>query len=260
MSKFLIEQLPEIVEEGRPNARLQPREAQWPARDGAAQDREQQQAGIGDGGSAGWTSRLIYGDNLPTMAALLAGDEQTPSLRGKVDQIYIDPPFDSRARHQAWVSLPRVELVQSPAAIELFVYSDARTQGNVAPPLPLPPRGGRAGLAQSRGESEDTASHLATIAPRLILLRDLLADTGSIYVHLAEQTGHEVKPLLDDLFGKDNLINAITWHRDSEHGDVAPDEIHPERPCDTILLYRKTPARYPFDSPRAASLRADAPA
>jgi adenine-specific DNA-methyltransferase len=106
LPKSLLEQLPEIVKEGRRQAerileslegrhrvRLQTREWVLPSKDVAEADwiaqaqRRERLAGEGD---ADWTNRLIYGDNLLAMAALLAGDEHTPSLRGKVDLIYIE--------------------------------------------------------------------------------------------------------------------------------------------------------------------------
>lgn len=135
---------------------------------------------------AAWTNRLIYGDNLLAMAALLAGDEDTPSLRGKVDLIYIDPPFDSKADYRTKVTLPGVELEQRPTVIEQFAYSDTWSDG--------------------------TASYLAMITPRLVLMRELLADTGSIYVHLDWHVGHYVKLVLDEVFGKDSFFNEIIWH------------------------------------------------
>src|SRR3546814_5832632 len=88
-------------------------------------------------------NRLIYGDNLLAMAALLAGDGDTPSLRSKVDLIYIDPPFDSKADYRTKVTLPGVELEQRPTVIEQFAYSDTWSDG--------------------------TASYLAMIVPRLVL-------------------------------------------------------------------------------------------
>ena len=222
MPKSLLEQLPEIVANGRKQAerilesletrqrvRLQTREVVLPAKDSAAQDwvaqqqRSAQQEVFAPGqGSllasaqatlgaaapteAAWTNRLIYGDNLLAMAALLAGDEDTPSLRGKIDLIYIDPPFDSKADYRTKVLLPGVELEQKPSVIEQFAYSDTWSDG--------------------------TASYLAMITPRLILMRELLADTGSIYVHLDWHVGHYVKWFLDDVFGKNNCRNEIVWH------------------------------------------------
>jgi adenine-specific DNA-methyltransferase len=215
MSKSLLEQLPKIVAEGRKQAEkileglegrhrvgLQTREWVLPARDSRETDwiaenarRENlanPQPGLfGDiqrtlGDEPAWTNRLIYGDNLLAMAALLAGDDSTPSLRGKIDLIYIDPPFDSKADYRTKVQLPGVELEQKPTVIEQFAYSDTWADG--------------------------TASYLAMMTPRLILMRELLADTGSIYVHLDWHVGHYVKILMDDVFGKDNFINEIVWH------------------------------------------------
>jgi len=208
MPKSLLEQLPEIVANGRKEAEkilegiesrhrvsLQTREVVLPAKDAAAQDwvtaqnRQAQQASPIDT----WTNRLIYGDNLLAMAALLAGDDNTPSLRGKVDLIYIDPPFDSKADYRTKVTLPGVELEQKPTVIEQFAYSDTWSDG--------------------------TASYLAMITPRLILMRELLADTGSIYVHLDWHVGHYVKLMLDEVFGKDNFVNEIIWKRSEAHSD-----------------------------------------
>lgn len=210
MPKSLLEQLPEIVANGRKQAerilesletrqrvRLQTREVVLPARDSAAQDwvtQQQRHAQQADASAdAAWMNRLIYGDNLLAMAALLAGDEHTPSLRGKVDLIYIDPPFDSKADYRTKVVLPGVELEQRPSVIEQFAYSDTWSDG--------------------------TASYLAMITPRLILMRELLADTGSIYVHLDWHVGHYVKLVMDEIFGKNHFRNEIIWRRSYSHND-----------------------------------------
>ncbi len=177
-------------------------------------------------GEVGWLNRLIYGDNLLTMQALLAGDEENgvPSLRGKVDLIYIDPPFDSKADCRTKVVLPGAEVEQRPTVIEQFAYSDTWADG--------------------------TASYLAMITPRLILMRELLADTGSIYVHLDWHVGHYVKIVLDDVFGKEQYLSEIVWqrtggaHSDSNRFGI----IH-----DTIFLYSKSggwhfrPVYLPYD-------------
>lgn len=253
MPKSLLEQLPEIVAngrkqaekileglEGRQRVRLQTRELVLPARDAAAQDwitaqkraaqREvfapgqtsllpSAQATLGDASAAPpsdapWTNRLIYGDNLLAMAALLAGDEHTPSLRGQVDLIYIDPPFDSKADYRTKVTLPGVELEQKPTVIEQFAYSDTWSDG--------------------------TASYLAMITPRLVLMRELLADTGSIYVHLDWHVGHYVKLVMDELYGKDNFRNEIIWKRTASHSDSGQGAEHLGRQHDVIYWYAKT--------------------
>ena len=165
-----------------------------------------------------WANRLIYGDNLLAMAALLAGDEHTPSLRGKVELIYIDPPFDSKADYRTKVTLPGLELEQRPTVIEQFAYSDTWSDG--------------------------TASYLAMITPRLILMRELLADTGSIYVHLDWHVGHYVKLVLDEVFGKDNFVNEIVWKRSDAKGDATQGSQHFSRVHDVILFIQKSTVRY----------------
>ena len=258
MPKSLLEQLPEIVKRGREEAEkileslenrhrvtLQTREVVLPAKDASAQDwitaqtrqealaRHSREGGnpvFGPAGdvnpldsrlrgndgiiSASWTNRLIYGDNLLAMAALLAGDEHTPSLRGMVDLIYIDPPFDSKADYRTKVTLPGVELEQKPTVIEQFAYSDTWSDG--------------------------TASYLAMITPRLILMRELLADTGSIYVHLDWHVGHYVKMILDEVFGKDCFVNEIIWKRQTAKGDITQGATHMGRIHDSIFFYSKS--------------------
>jgi len=238
MPKSLLEQLPDIVAQGRKQAerilesletrqrvRLQTREVVLPAKDSAAHDwvagqqraeRQAAAAAPGQGGD-GWMNRLIYGDNLLAMAALLAGDEHQPSLRGKVDLIYIDPPFDSKADYRTKVTLPGVELEQRPTVIEQFAYSDTWSDG--------------------------TASYLAMITPRLILMRELLADTGSIYVHLDWHVGHYVKMVLDEVFGKDNFINEIAWKRSHAHGDTGQGATHFGRVTEGIYFYGRSEQR-----------------
>ena len=225
--KSLIGELPKILEEGKREASrllerlsdgggvgLQTNELVLPAKDvdGLFKGRVPEFAANGmaeifggradcpqsaerrDGGiapyqnAAHWINRLIYGDNLLVMQALLAGDEKTslPSLRGKVDLVYIDPPFDSKADYRTKIHLPGTDISQKPTVIEQFAYSDTWKDG--------------------------TASYLRMICPRLILLRELLADTGSIYVHLDWHVGHYVKILMDEIFGKENFRNEIVWH------------------------------------------------
>ena len=253
MAKSLLEQLPEIVAKGRQQAErileslesrhrvsLQTREVVLPARDSKAQDWIAQQRRnsqhevfapgqsslIGEGqGQLGavdqpWVNRLIYGDNLMAMAALLSGDENTPSLRGKVDLIYIDPPFDSKADYRTKVTLPGVEIEQKPTVIEQFAYSDTWSDG--------------------------TASYLAMITPRLILMRELLAETGSIYVHLDWHVGHYVKLVLDEVFGKNQFKNEIIWHYGQR---TEPRDKQFDRKHDTLFFYSKSDKSNLFENP-----------
>lgn len=231
MSKTLLEQLPEIVAKGRQTAEkileslegrhrigLQTREWVMPARDVAMADwiRDSERRDHLAEAGEGWNNRLIYGDNLLAMAALLAGDDTTPSLRGKIDLIYIDPPFDSKADYRTKVILPGAELEQKPTVIEQFAYSDTWSDG--------------------------TASYLAMITPRLILMRELLSDSGSIYVHLDWHVGHYVKVVMDEVFGKENFRNDISWIRTASHNDTTGKY---GKIKDSIFFYTKA-GSYPF--------------
>ena len=159
-----------------------------------------------------WMNRLVYGDNLLTMQALLAGDEESglPSMRGKIDLIYIDPPFDSKADYRTKIILPGVDLEQKPTVIEQFAYSDTWKDG--------------------------TVSYLKMLYPRLALMKELLSDKGSIYVHIDWHVGHYVKILLDDIFGKDNLRNDIVWGY--QWGGVGKTEFAKKH--DNIFFYSKS--------------------
>lgn len=226
MPKSLLEQLPEIVANGRREAErileslegkhrigLQTREWVLPSRDSAATDwiREHEHASsVQKSTKSGWNNRLIYGDNLLAMAALLAGDSDCPSLRGQVDLIYIDPPFDSKADYRTRVALPGVELEQRPTVIEQFAYSDTWSEG--------------------------TASYIAMITPRLILMRELLSEQGSIYVHLDWHVGHYVKMVLDEVFGRANFRNEIIWSYFGFKRSTA--KKFPQK-HDTLFLYSK---------------------
>lgn len=161
---------------------LQTRELVIPSKDTVAEDLFRASRSTEPGEEP---NRLIYGDNLLAIAALLAGDAETPSFRGKVDLIYIDPPFDSKADYRTKITLPGTTIEQKPTVIEQFAYSDTW--------------------------ADCTASYLAMITPRLVLIRELLADTGSIYVHLDWHVAHYVKIVMDEIFGKDFFRNEIVW-------------------------------------------------
>ncbi|MET4781791.1 site-specific DNA-methyltransferase [Glaciihabitans sp. UYNi722] len=225
MARSLLEQLPGIVAAGKRQAQqileqlegpnkvsLQTRELVIPARDTAGFDLygANDSASIPDA-----PNRLIYGDNLLAMAALLAGDEQTPSLRGQVDLIYIDPPFDSKADYRTKITLPGATVDQRPTVAEQFAYSDAWANG--------------------------TASYLEMITPRLVLMRELLAETGSIYVHLDWHVSPYIRIVLDDVFGGSNFVNEAIW---TYFGFKRSTSSNFPRKHDNIFIYRKAPNHY----------------
>ncbi|MBO5843800.1 MAG: site-specific DNA-methyltransferase [Bacteroidales bacterium] len=198
MSKSLIEELPRIVKEGRKEAEnilekmnagsrisLQTNEIVLPCKDSSGLWKGTNPQKI----ESKWCNRLIYGDNLLAMQALLTGDKSSnlEALRGKVDLIYIDPPFDSKADYRTKITLPGNEITQKPTTFEQFGYSDLWQKG--------------------------TVSYLEYMYPRLLLMRELLSDKGSIYVHIDWHVGHYIKILLDDIFGKENFVNEIVWDK-----------------------------------------------
>ena len=144
-----------------------------------------------------WFNRLIYGDNIFVMQALLNGDEKTglPSMRGAIDLIYIDPPFDSKADYRTKITLPTGDIEARPAVIDQFAYSDTWKNG--------------------------TVSYLEMLYPRLMLMRDLLSEKGSIYVHIGSQTSHYVKIIMDDIFGKNQMVSEIVWNYGTPSGGRA---------------------------------------
>lgn len=220
MVESLIEQLPKIVAEGKKEVErimerldsgnkitLQTNEYVLPVRKEENLFRSKYQEIDGQN----WFNRLCYGDNLLVMQALLNGDEATglPSMRGMIDLIYIDPPYDSKADYRTKITLPNGDIEQRPNVLEQFAYSDTWKDG--------------------------TISYLKMMYPRLYLMRELLSDKGSIYVHVDWHVGHYVKILLDEIFGKNNILNEIIWcYKSGGVGDKTFSKKH-----DTILFYNK---------------------
>lgn len=234
----IIEMLPKVVSEGKKEANrileslsnstrlmLQTNELVIPSRDSNYQDLFSRLSKSGqldfrtdNLSDESWKNRLVYGDNLLVMQALLAGDQETgmPSMRGKVDLIYIDPPFDSKADYRTKVEIPGATLDQKPTVLEQFAYADTWA--------------GEVGGQQVKG----TLAYLKYLYPRLVLMRELLSDKGSIYVHLDWHIGHYVKILLDDVFGKENLLNEIIWMKTKPKSATATGKVH-----DTLYWYAK---------------------
>jgi adenine-specific DNA-methyltransferase len=226
MAKSLVEQLPEIIKKGKAEAQrileqiegaskisLQTRELVIPSKATSAL--------FGGSGGGDYNlqepNRLIYGDNLLAIAALLAGDDQNSSMRGKVDLIYIDPPFDSKADYRTKINLPGVEMDQKPNTMEQFAYSDSWENG--------------------------TASYLEMMVPRLVLMRELLAPEGIIWVHLDDSVGSYVRIALDSIFGKDSLRGEVIW----QLGTGAKSRKFISNQHNTLYCYSKSATNWFFD-------------
>lgn len=225
--KSLLEQLPKIVEDGKRQAEqileriegahrivLQTRELVIPSKDSNWRDMLAIQKQTSAALNPGRMNRLIYGDNLLAMAALLAGDDESPSMRGRMDLIYIDPPYDSKADYRTKISILSGDIQQLPTAIEQFAYSDTWQDG--------------------------TASYLSMLIPRLCLMKELLSPRGTLYLHIDWHVGHYVKIALDEIFGRDHFLNEIVWQRTFSKGaSVKFGQIH-----DNILIYTKSDDYY----------------
>lgn len=236
----IIELLPKVVSEGRREANrileglsdssrisLQTNELIAPNK-----DRAQNQ--ILDDGieyQDDWKNRLIYGDNLLVMQALLAGDPETglPSMRGKIDLIYIDPPYDNKADYRTKIELPGADIDSRPTVLEQFAYAD--TWSNVI------------GTGENAIEVKGTLAYLKYMYPRLVLMKELLSDEGSLYVHVDWHIGHYLKVVLDDIFGKENFFNEVIWHYVS--GNSPKNNFAKKH--DTILAMAKNPERKIFN-------------
>ncbi len=160
-----------------------------------------------------WKNKLIWGDNKIVMESLLRGDETSgiPSLSGKINLIYIDPPFFTGSDFSVKTTIGNEEVEKEPSIIEQRAYIDTWSQG--------------------------MASYLKYMYERLVLMRELLADNGSIYVHLDWHVGHYVKVLMDEVFGEENFLGEVVWYRYNKIPDKTKRlyfKMH-----DTILHYVK---------------------
>lgn len=131
----------------------------------------------GSPSDSGWMNRIYWGDNLQVMSHLLK------EFRGKVDLIYIDPPFDSKAEYKKAIKLRGRTAESDTSTFEEKQYGDIWTNDE----------------------------YLQFMYERLILCRELLSDTGSIYVHMDEKRSHYVKIILDEVFGSNNFRREIVW-------------------------------------------------
>lgn len=153
------------------------------------------------GGETPGRNRLIRGDNLAAMGALLRD-----GLGGQVDLVYFDPPFVSRAEYAQPVVLPDGRAIRRPVFSDTWVSLDA---------------------------------WLDMLYPRLRLVHALLADHGSLYVHLDWRAVHYARVLLDEVFGADAFRNEIVWKRAALLGRKAASGQY-GRVTDSLLFYTRS--------------------
>ena len=149
----------------------------------------------------GWLNKIFWGDNLQVMSHMLK------DYRGKIDLIYIDPPFDSKADYKKKIKTRGKEVFNDNNSFEEKQYGDIWTNDG----------------------------YLQFMYERLILCRELLSDKGSIYLHCDWHKSHLLRMLMDEVFGVDNFINEIIWHYAS--GGVGYECFSKKH--DNILFYAK---------------------
>ncbi len=149
---------------------------------------------------------LIWGDNKLVMASLLK------DFKGEIDLIYIDPPFDVGADFTMDIPIGegKESIGKDQSTLEMVAYRDMWGKG--------------------------TDSYLHMMYERLTLMKELLSETGSIYVHCDWHVGHFLKVLLDEVFGQDNFLNEVTWYYFNK---LATGFKRFARAHDKILLYSK---------------------
>ncbi len=150
----------------------------------------------------GWRNKIFWGDNLQVISHLLK------DFRGKVNLVYIDPPFDSKADYKKKIELQGKQITNDQNTFEEKQYTDIWTNDE----------------------------YLQFMYERLVLIRELLADNGSIYLHCDWHKNHYLKNLLDEILGESNFRNEIVWKRADSHSDSKG---RYSTVTDHILLYAK---------------------
>ena len=126
----------------------------------------------------GWINKIFWGDNLQVMSHMLK------EYRGKIDLIYIDPPFDSKADYKKKIDLKGIgKATSDSSSFEEKQYGDIWTNDE----------------------------YLQFMYERLLIMRELLSETGSIYLHCDWHRSAYLRLLLDEVFGADSFRNEIVW-------------------------------------------------
>lgn len=156
----------------------------------------------------GWRNKIFWGDNLQVMSHLLK------EFRGKVDLVYIDPPYDSKADYKKKIKSHGEETASDSSFFEEKQYGDIWTNDE----------------------------YLQYVYERVVLLKELLSETGVLVLHCDWHRNAHIRLVLDEIFGTSNLINEIVWHYKTFQGQTRG---YFAKKHDTLLVYRKG-ASYTF--------------
>ena len=179
-------------------------------------DRDRMQDLFATGRPTDWRNRLIWGDKKYVLPSLLE------EFAGKVNLIYIDPPFATGGDFSFTASIPddpdiegdqSTTFTKEPSVIEQKAYRDTWGRG--------------------------LDGYLKWFYETAVLLRDLLSDNATMFVHLDGHVVHHVKALLDEVFGAERFVNEIVWKRQTAKGDTTQGSRHLGRIHDSLLLYAR---------------------
>ena len=160
----------------------------------------------------GWTNKLIWGDNKLILSSLKNGPlREEIEAQGGLKLIYIDPPFDVGADFSMDIAIGGDTFTKKPNILEEIAYRDTWGKG--------------------------TDSFIAMIYERLILMRDLLAEDGSIYVHCDWRMTGYLRSALDEVFGKNRFLNELIWCYRDIGSRATP---YFKKKHDTILIYSRS--------------------
>lgn len=151
----------------------------------------------------GWRNKIFWGDNLQVMSHLLK------QFRGKVDLVYIDPPFDSNVQYKKEIRVSKGSVYSDSGAFEEKQYSDIWNNDE----------------------------YLQFMYERVVMLRELLSPNGVIFLHCDWHANSHLRLILEEVMGKANFLNEIVWKR--RGGTTSPDARVLPRITDTILVFGK---------------------
>ncbi len=154
--------------------------------------------------NGGWINKIFWGDNLHVMSHLLK------QFREKIDLVYIDPPFDSKNDYKKKIKLRGKTVTSSITAFEEKQYGDI-------------------------WNSDD---YLQFMYERIIIIRELMSNSGVLYIHCDHRRAFHLKLICDEIFGADNFLNQITWRRQVVRGMKVYAKYYAFS-SDYILIYAK---------------------
>lgn len=150
----------------------------------------------------GWMNKIFWGDNLQVMSHMLK------DYRGKIDLVYIDPPFDSKADYKKKIKVKSKNVLNDISSFEEKQYTDMWCNDE----------------------------YLQFMYERLTIIKELLSENGAIYLHCDYRKSHQLRMIMEEVFGPNNLQNEIIWC----YRGMAVSTNHFVRRHDTILFSTKS--------------------